>query len=1265
MRDRQVPPLVRILRIRPSQTQLLGGSTPVLQAPKEISQELRHRLSELAQARRTGEQASSPAWSGPDRSLHTRTLAAGAALTGCFARGPLGAALREAVADASSLGTTLRLGIDAEVPGLGEAPWEALRLVETNGALGSALALHPGVELCRVGPSGVPPSWPAPAGRLRVLAALSFPDDPASRYALLDFDAERERLLDSTEAAVLSGRAEFEILEQATLGELASRVNEWRPDIVHLCCHGVPGSLVFEDDSGREQAVGASDLMTHVFGPHRVPLLVLAGCSTAQDDNRPWARSGSLAAELVEAGHPVLVAMAAPVGDVYARRFAAALYERLTPGGVRLTAALAGARREVEEGRREAPDRREDLGQWATPVLLLGEGHRPAVPAPQGGPKPAHARLRTHRIGRRAEIRFLCEVLRGTGSRIVRLTGAPGVGCTVLAEAVAAKLARDGGTVRHVRPSAGEPARQQVLSLAASAKPNDLVVVHERSGPPDSRLEAAISELLRAQSGARCLRVVPCVLPREHVPASPLLVLAPLLPQELRQLAWRFDSLRALSRADTAVVLSRCDGHPGLLKAVAEGLRSSTDRAVAQVLDDIVDDWISGRGLEENARALAADPIAGQLLAGAAINRMPWSCEDLYAHAQRAVRAELRSRGAGMRVGLGLLAEGFDRLARAGLVVPTRSCLDSGGHWTMPAWLRPTVRAMFDPATHRSHHRVALSRYGEPASSSGATLQDLEERRYHALAAGDETASFDASVALVEARHGWALDPGVTDRLCVESLALVPELSPRRSRLLFWRGKVAQKRGRAAEARAMFEECLVLERGFGHPAPMVSTCQHLASSAHDSGDPPTAGRWADEALALALGSCVPHLVIDARETCMLVSPGATLAARDRASRKLLAVCLARGDDGGAAHALLNCGVTAERTGDHSEAEDCYQQAAIRFLRAGDPRGRAMALELEGRLAGSLRRFELAMPLLQEALKLRDSMVGDHDGVGSVAMALGEVAEAASQAVEARRWFSLAYERFEAGVLPGQQAWACRALGWLALRGGRLPEAQVQAERAVHLAARFGLPRSKARSLLLLGVVTGEAGETRLALELLRESIDLAEAANRPRTAARAHYHLADLAVRGGAVDAAAAALDEALRLARETGARPLVVSCLHLSGAVQERLGLRVSAEARYREARGLAALHEDEELLAIEASLGRLLISWDRVEEGVGHLLRFLSPRLARGAGVARGDVGLLVDARARLGVARFDELVRGAVDSDAGAALATCMRLFRPLPG
>jgi hypothetical protein len=216
----------------------------------------------------------------------------------------------------------------------------------------------------------------------RLLFAIgTSPDDPEVLPGV-----ETIGLLANLEAGGLAVRAR--ILDPASPDRLAQAVAEFRPDAVHLICHGelaAEGAVLAlpsdeRDRPGleRRDALQVLQLLRAparaADGPGAPPaggelpqLVVLSACHTGPT-LRLFAghESAPLAARLVQGGVPVVLGMAGQVSDLTSRLFARG-FGRALLGGASLVEASAEARRlGLARSDRSAP-----AVDWAFPAVFM------------------------------------------------------------------------------------------------------------------------------------------------------------------------------------------------------------------------------------------------------------------------------------------------------------------------------------------------------------------------------------------------------------------------------------------------------------------------------------------------------------------------------------------------------------------------------------------------------------------------------------------------------------------------------------------------------------------------------------------------------------------------------------------------------------------------------------------------------------------------------------------------------------------------------
>ena len=250
------------------------------------------------------------------------------------------------------------------------APWELLA-----GETG-LLAKNELQAFCVARRIGKPAKTPASPGHGDV-AAL-FMAASIEGQTELDYEAEEIAILNATQGLSLKLAVE----DSGALNPFAARVKlEGQLDIVHLSCHGdvdeTGGTLIFEDEYGKADAVTAARLKQDGFGDQLPRLIFLSACHSAEDPSKANGAADPavpLATGLIQAGFPAVLGWGGPVLDVDATRFAKEFYGQLVRGRS-LEMAAAYARR-VLLNRDDCQGR-----DWHLARLYLGpEGAARSVP---------------------------------------------------------------------------------------------------------------------------------------------------------------------------------------------------------------------------------------------------------------------------------------------------------------------------------------------------------------------------------------------------------------------------------------------------------------------------------------------------------------------------------------------------------------------------------------------------------------------------------------------------------------------------------------------------------------------------------------------------------------------------------------------------------------------------------------------------------------------------------------------------------------------
>jgi TIR domain/CHAT domain len=457
------------LRINRDETVLEVESQQVAGHPAGPSHRLEEPLWQLQRARRRGPQAAELALrttgqiGAAGATMYRQLLEVGDSLAEAFLPDPVRAGLVDQVRLATDQGAALRLAVQVAVPELVDLPWETLSLPDM---FAGPLVLHPQVELYRAIAGLGPTTAIQIPGPLRILVVIGSPDQ-GDRGELLDYEAELKRILDAGGAGPPARAGVRANPPPRHRGRDAGRVaGRTLPCATRLLPRSTGGAAAGRrrgsPRSGHCRAAGAEVLVAD----RGVPLVVLAGCSTAltkrastqpngaPDEQGDETRQGEaalpgLARQLLNHGVPALLAMNAPVTDLFATRLGARLYRELaTRQSPDPLAAMSEARRQVDAELRGAPAgsreaRLAELAEWATPVLAIRGLSLPLFDPDEPSEQiqaPAEPRLapgivvRGVRdfVGRRREERLLLAGLRGERVGVV-IHGIGGVGKSTLA----------------------------------------------------------------------------------------------------------------------------------------------------------------------------------------------------------------------------------------------------------------------------------------------------------------------------------------------------------------------------------------------------------------------------------------------------------------------------------------------------------------------------------------------------------------------------------------------------------------------------------------------------------------------------------------------------------------------------------------------------------------------------------------------------------------------------------------------------------------
>ncbi|MGK5551456.1 tetratricopeptide repeat protein [Actinomadura kijaniata] len=1114
-----------VVEIGPNRVVLetLDGGEPLAEhSPNGLPGGFDHALWELERARRGAPHLltkSGEPHRGRGVLLQTRLHEVGEALGRAYLSGAAGGALAAAVNEAAAQNRALRLGLRVD-NGLAYLPWETLALPGQS----ASLALHPNVELYRHLPASAAPVAVPIKAPLRILAVVASPDDPDGG-PLLNMEDELRRILDAVDEARRHAAAHVRVLNEGTLDSVRTALRQERFHVLHISCHAEPGVLVMEDENGDRDDVSAARLAEALPRDEGVPLIVLSGCSTALDvpAEEEQALTG-LAGGLSAAGVPAVLAMTAPVTDLYAALLGEAFYRELAlrPRPEPLTA-LAEARRELEKRRQAAPEgsRDADLAEWATPALFLRGPSLPLYDVNDGvdtdiKPPPAVTldpgvvvRPVGDFVGRRAELRSLLSTLR-RGGRGVLLHGIGGVGKSTLAAELIGRLGDDAGLVvsltgqKHpeqvleaisgqlfaataVMGSAGEPLRQVALfvrtveyprpvrldALAGLPAPFAITLLLDnfednlnRSEDParvDEDLAEFLSSWIRLPGRSRLIITsrYPFALPDDAHEDLHVHHLGPLSLAEARKLIWRLPALNALEPAEQERAWAEVGGHPRTLEYLDALLRGGEAR-----FGDItrrLTRLIKQRSDVDDPKALLEQTTGDFDVA---------LVESVTLAARDVLLGDL----------VGLLSE-FERRVLVGVSVYRRPVDRTGAVWPVsdPIDPDPDLETRLErwggllSQAGRSNPEMGLENLGLSPQELTQAYADLQAWRTAPVRVPervDATLGRLARLGLVTAtpvreRNGGGDTDGGGVWWGVHRWTAAALARPDWTR--------EQELTGAHLAASQYWTWRVRMRP-QDPQQDVADAVEARFHAHAAGDLETA--------FVATGTVCDRLH--------------TWGAWDW-EQQLLTQTLDWFPHSNRYRATLlrQLGMIARGRGEYEQALKWYQSSLLIFEESDDRPGMAYNYHQFGILAQEQGEYEQALKWYQRSLILKEEL-GDRPGIAASYHQLGILAQEQGQYEQALKWYQRSLPIFEESDNRPGMAHSYHQLGILAQGQGQYEQALKWYQRSLILKEELGDRSGVARSHGNLGMIAQEQGEYEQALEWYQRSLTIFEELdNRP------------------------------------------------------------------------------------------------------------------------------------------------------------------------
>jgi hypothetical protein len=240
-------------------------------------------------------------------------------------------------------------------------PWEIL--FDRSADINRALALDARRPIVRMIDSIEQPLDPAPGPIERVLLASAQPVDT------IHLSLKHERTAVESILKRNPNPIQPKMVEHATRVSLRDAILDERPQIVHFMGHGAfavdgEGVLLLEDAKRKKDPLHASTLAGFFVGRAMPQLVILTSCLTGiPGQGSTFAPFSSVAAALIAAGLPAVIAMQSKVLDANAISFTESIYRGVLRSEP-VEAAISAARVALHVEDRRSVD-------WATPVLFV------------------------------------------------------------------------------------------------------------------------------------------------------------------------------------------------------------------------------------------------------------------------------------------------------------------------------------------------------------------------------------------------------------------------------------------------------------------------------------------------------------------------------------------------------------------------------------------------------------------------------------------------------------------------------------------------------------------------------------------------------------------------------------------------------------------------------------------------------------------------------------------------------------------------------
>src|SRR5271166_5296143 len=644
--------------------------------------------------------------------------------------------------------------------------------------------------------------------------------------------------------------------------------------------------------------------------------------------------------------------------------------------------------------------------------------------------------------------------------------------------------------------------------------------------------------------------------------------LGPLSWAETRKLLWRLEGLRALSPEDQRRAYEQVGGHPRALEYLdailrggkarfpdvqirlrrqlaAKGIRdpgqwcadtvSGFDAALAETVTLAADAVL----LDQLLAQLADAPLAGRLLIGAAVYRVPvdeggrvWIVgepaeqEPDPARTARLQEAQERLREAqkgNPLAGLSDIAhseeeiqqwlrdlseecqppvtapDGFaaamQQLLSLSLLAPVRFADTDEDRFLVHRWTAGALEGRASEEEEReAHHRAAAYwrwRVGKLPQSRENDIEDLLEARYHLLATNDIPQFHEVSSTIIIRLETWGAWEW-EERLIRETLSQMPEGSREASGHLGHLGIVSHRRGDFDAALDCYQKALVVFEELGDGAGIAGSYHQLGVVAQDRGDYDVALDWYRKSLAIAEQLGDGARMANSYHQLGLVA----LERRDYDAAidwcgKSLAIREQLNDRAGIAGSYHQLGNISYFRRDYNAALDWYRKSLGIAEQLGNRVGMATCYHQLGMVAQDRGDYDVALDWYRKSLGIAEQL-GDRAGMATSYHNLGMVMQDRGHHDTALDWYrkSLAI-REQLGDRAGMAS-SYHQLGNISYVRRDYNAALDWYRKSLGIAEQLGDRASMANSYGQLGVVAGERGDYDAALDWYRKSLVIFE-----------------------------------------------------------------------------------------------------------------------------------------------------------------------------